>query len=613
MTSTLEQHDFPGAGEAGVNPEKLYTLWSLVTQHHLSDESRIHAILEKSCGLLGVDFSLVGEVVDGRYFIRHVCDAHSRFSPGMEMPLAQTPCQSVVDKRATVFQPDMANDAAMASLAVVSRLNLQVYVGTPIWVEGGLWGVLAFAGVATQGSSLKQEDLAFIELVASWIGLLQTQVEQKAKLEQLALTDEMTGLPNRRAAESRLKEEIARARRHRESFVLGLVDLDHFKLINDRYGHQIGDEVLARFAGIFGWHLRAEDWVARWGGEEFLVCLHMDDMQQAEAVFERLRENVKHQAFETAVGVIHMTLSVGLSQFDLEKGTLNSLLASLDSNLYEAKARGRDRIVSSTQGLGMVQMASLLKAASSENRILAAYQPIVDLRTRRVMADEALARLQTPQGEILNAGKFIEAAEGLNLMAEIDGIVAGLTMSRCARNIAAGALPPSFAHFINLSPQFLARRDLVEKLLGNAQGYCNTCGVEMGPIKPIVFEITERQAIMNLDTLEDDLKFLLDFGFRLALDDFGSGYSSFLYLSRLPISFLKIEGWMIQNMQNNAKALNLVKSLVDFARNQGIVTIAEGVEDEETASHLQDVGVDWAQGYHFGYPELWEQGEFAGK
>jgi EAL domain-containing protein (putative c-di-GMP-specific phosphodiesterase class I) len=135
----------------------------------------------------------------------------------------------------------------------------------------------------------------------------------------------------------------------------------------------------------------------------------------------------------------------------------------------------------------------------------------------------------------------------------------------------------------------------------------------MGPIKPIVFEITERQAIMNLDTLEDDLKFLLDFGFRLALDDFGSGYSSFLYLSRLPISFLKIEGWMIQNMQNNAKALNLVKSLVDFARNQGIVTIAEGVEDEETASHLQDVGVDWAQGYHFGYPELWEQGEFAGK
>lgn len=592
------------AGKTRVNPERLYILWGLATQHHPSDESRIHSILSEACNTLGLDIALVGEVTDGLYRIRHACDTAGRFAPGMELPLAATPCRSVVEERATVFQPDLHRDPVLGGLSVVSQLNLQAYVGTPIWIDGKLWGVLAFAGVAAHESSLKQEDLAFIELVASWLGLLQRQAMQNARLERLALTDEMTGLPNRRAAESRLREEIAHARRHSQSFVLGLVDLDHFKLINDRYGHRVGDEALASFAAVFTEHLRADDWVARWGGEEFLVCLHTEDIKQAEAVFERLREALKHRAFETSVGALHLTLSVGLSQFDLEKSTQDSLLANLDSNLYEAKSRGRDRIVSSKHGLGVLQMASLLKAAASEDRILAAYQPIVDLNKREIVADEALARLQTPEGEILAAASFIDAAEGLNLMADIDSIVAALTMGRCADYLASGGLSPHFAHFINLSPQFLARRDLVERLLVRAQGYCTGCGVDMGPVKPIVFEITERQAIKNLDTLEEDLKYLLDFGFRLALDDFGSGYSSFLYLSRLPISFLKIEGWMIQNMQNNRKALDLIKSVVDFARNQGITTIAEGVEDEETARRLQEVGVDWAQGYHFGYPEL---------
>jgi diguanylate cyclase (GGDEF)-like protein len=596
--------DFPELGETRINPDKLYTLWGLATQHHLSDESRIQAILSESCKALGLEIALVGEISDEQYHIRHAYDAEGRFSPGIDMPLGVTACQRVVERRETVFLPDLSEDPLLGQLSLVSHHNLQVYVGTPIWVDDKIWGVLSFAGMAAPEISYKQEDLVFVELLSSWLGLLQGQALQRARLEKLALTDEMTGLPNRRAAESRLGEEIAHAKRQNRTFVLGLVDLDHFKLVNDRYGHGVGDEVLAQFARVFMEHLRADDWVARWGGEEFLVCLHTDDMEQAEAVFGRLRDAIRQRAFVTSAGAIHLTFSVGLGNFDLEKGTQDSMLANLDSNLYEAKSRGRDRIVTSKKGRGTLQMASLLKAATSENRILAAYQPIVDLNSREIVADEALVRLQTPEGGILPAASFIDAAEGLNLMAEIDNIVASLTMGRCADNLASGVLSSCFAHFINLSPQFLARRDLVEKLLGSAQGYCKTCGVEMGPVKPIVFEITERQAIMNLDTLEQDLRYLLDFGFRLALDDFGSGYSSFLYLSRLPISFLKIEGWMIQNMQNNAKVLDLIKALVEFARNQGITTIAESVEDEDTACRLQEVGVDWAQGYHFGHPKL---------
>lgn len=596
------------AGGADVRSEKLYVLWNIATRRHLTDEERIQAILEESCRVLGVEVALVGELKGGQYSIKYAYDEMGRFAVGMEMPLESTPCQRVVESGSSVFMPDMPDDPAMKLLPVVTLLNLRVYVGTPIWLGSQFWGVLAFAGAQSHGEERTHENLAFIELIASWIGSYLLQARQRENLEKLALTDSLTSLLNRRAAESRLKEEISHARRHGEAFILGLIDLDHFKLINDRYGHAVGDEVLIGFAGALTTDLRMEDWVARWGGEEFIVFLHTGDMDQAERILDRLRSEIGKKAFKTSVGDIHLTLSIGLSRFDPASSTQDSVLADLDNTLYEAKASGRDRIVSDRKSRGILHTATLLKSAVSESRIHAAYQPIYSLQSMQPVADEALARLQTPQGEIIPASGFIEAAEGLGLMAEMDDIVAGQTLLRCARNLASGATSRSHVHFINLSPQFLARRDLVDKLLANAREYCRQCGIEMERVKPVVFEITERQALQNLNTLEHDLKFLLDFGFRLALDDFGSGYSSFVYLARLPISFLKIEGWMVQNILSNGKVLDLVKSLVAFSKNQGIVTIAECVEDEATVRQLQDVGVDWAQGYHFGHPVLdWDR------
>lgn len=590
-----------------VRSEKLYVLWSIATRRHLTDEERIQAILEESCRVLGVEVALVGELKGGQYRIKYAYDELGRFTVGMEMPLAATPCQRVVESGSSVFMPDMPDDPAMKTLPVVTLLNLRVYVGTPIWLGNQFWGVLAFAGAQSHGEERTQENLAFIELIASWIGSYLLQAGQRENLEKLALTDALTSLLNRRAAESRLKEEISHARRQGEAFILGLIDLDHFKLINDRYGHAVGDEVLIGFAEALTADLRVEDWVARWGGEEFIVFLHTGDMDQAERILDRLRSEIGLKAFGTSVGDIHLTLSIGLSRFDPASSSQDSVLADLDNTLYEAKASGRDRIVSDRKSRGILHTATLLKSAVSESRIHAAYQAIYSLESMQPVADEALARLQTPQGEIIPASGFIEAAEGLGLMAEIDDIVASQTLLRCARNLASGTTSRSHVHFINLSPQFLARRGLVDKLLANAREYCRQCGIEMERVKPVVFEITERQALQNLNTLEHDLKILLDFGFRLALDDFGSGYSSFVYLARLPISFLKIEGWMVQNIRSNGKVLDLVKSLVAFSKNQGIVTIAECVEDEATVRQLQDVGVDWAQGYHFGNPVLdWE-------
>jgi diguanylate cyclase (GGDEF)-like protein len=608
MNRTIPSHEPTAPAMMSVGPdvraEKLFVLWSIATRRQLTDEARIQAILEESCRVLGLEVGLVGEVQQGDYLIRYVHDEAGRFLPGMEMPLASTPCQFVAERRCSVFLPDLPQDPLLSVMPVVALMKLQVYAGTPIWVGNQLWGVLAFAGSREVARERTDENVAFVELIASWIGTFMLQARQRDNLERLALTDALTGLPNRRACEARLKEEIAHARRHQAGFVLGLIDLDHFKLVNDRYGHAVGDEVLIGFAQALTGFVRTEDWVARWGGEEFIVCLHTGDLQQADVIMQRLREEIRQRAFVTSVGDIRLTVSVGLSRFDPAASSQDSVLADLDNTLYEAKSRGRDRVVAGRQGRGILHTATLLKTAAGENRILAAYQTIVDLKSMKPVADEALARLQTPEGEIIAAGEFVEAAEGLGLMAEIDSIVANLTMNRCAGNLARGGDATNFAHFINLSPQFLARRDLVEQLVNRAQRYCGECGVEMGPVKPLVIEITERQAILNLDTLAQDLDILLDFGFRLALDDFGSGYSSFLYLSRLPISFLKIEGWMVRNLHTNRKVLDLVRSLVAFSRDQGIITIAECVEDAATVDYLHVVGVDWAQGYYFGRPTL---------
>ncbi|OYZ55938.1 MAG: hypothetical protein B7Y21_13320, partial [Hydrogenophilales bacterium 16-61-112] len=204
---------------------------------------------------------------------------------------------------------------------------------------------------------------------------------------------------------------------------------------------------------------------------------------------------------------------------------------------------------------------------------------------------------------IIEARDFVDMAEGLGLMAEVDRQVARDVMRACVSRMEAGG-SPDFSHFVNVSPQFLARRDLVDELLNHAMNFCQSCNVALGPVKPIVLELTERQHIVSLEKLRADLQPFIEFGFRLALDDFGSGYSSYLYLANLPVGFLKIEGWLVQNMQKDRKVAGIVESLASFARKEGVLTVAEHVEDAETARILRDMGVDFGQGWYFGRPQL---------
>jgi EAL domain-containing protein (putative c-di-GMP-specific phosphodiesterase class I) len=325
-------------------------------------------------------------------------------------------------------------------------------------------------------------------------------------------------------------------------------------------------------------------------------------VEDAANILERLAGQARATPIQTSIGALSLSFSGGVAAFDPLNTEILTMLEEIDHALYRAKSSGRDQISLVAQ-TAVPWNGSMVRQALAEGRLRQASQFIVDLQSGQAIADEALARIETPSGQIIEAKDFVEVAEGLGLMTEIDRQLIRGVMQRCVVRMGDGGAS-DFAHFVNVSPQFLARRDLVEEMLENALSYCQTCGVTLGPVKPIVLELTERQRIVSLDKLRADLQPFIDFGFRLALDDFGSGYSSYLYLAHLPVSFLKIEGWLVSHMRQDRKVAGIVESLANFARKEGMRTVAEHVEDAETARMLADMGVDYGQGWHFGRPQL---------
>lgn len=588
------------AASLHANDERLTKLWRLSVQQGLSDAERIRAMLEMAASVLGMDRVLFAEAGAGTP-LRCVADSSGLMQEGDALHGLESLWQKVSTTGVARHAPDLAIEADSSDLLLSGVGAMRLCSATPVRVGEAISGVLLFLRASSE-PVLGAADHAYMELAAAWLGNALFQSAQLKRLEQLALTDSLTGLPNRRTAEERLQQEAARAQRKGESFALALIDLDYFKLVNDRFGHALGDEVLRQVAQRLQSGLREGDWIARWGGEEFLFFLHDSNAADAVTTLERLAERIRTAPVATSAGSISLTFSAGVSAMGQGGFDLAQALDGIDAALYKAKTNGRDRVCAAP-GAHAVWSGQTLKSALAEGRLKMATQLIVDLQTGEAIADESLARVVSPDGSILEAKDFIEMAEGLGLMPEIDRQIVRLALNRCMKRLGAGA-SPEFSHFVNLSPQFLARRDLVEEMLSHAQAYCQSCGVTLGPVKPIVLELTERQRINNLQALRADLQPFIDFGFRLALDDFGSGYSSFVYLAQLPVTFLKIEGWLVANMRKDRKVAGIVESLAILAQKEGILTVAEQVEDAETSRILQEMGVNYGQGWLFGRPQI---------
>jgi len=458
--------------------------------------------------------------------------------------------------------------------------------------------------------------------VEHWVSVGRDVSERKhaeQEITRLAMEDYLTGLPNRRAAEARLQLEWNRARRTRSPFALALLDIDHFKRVNDQFGHEVGDRTLRHVAQVVKSTLRGGDWVSRWGGEEFVICFHGLDAAGALAAGERMRKHVKASPFPAGPADLEVTVSLGVSVYRPEVDSAAQMLAEADGLLYEAKQGGRDRVLCIGAADGrrgsVVWERSQVQSALQESRVVAAFQPIIDLRSGNQVGVEAFARIIAPDDRVIPASQFLEAAESLHLSAEIDQAIAAHTLNaKVIPGLAPGAatrpaVPARGARaardavhkrmtcFINLSPQFLASAQSVDRLIALASSVGMADSVE----RSFVVEITERQG-GDLASLKANLKPLVDAGFLLALDDFGSGYSSFQYLADLPIQYLKIEGWMVARAVGDSRIRQLLETIVSTAQKFKLTTVAECVEQAGTAKVLRDLGVDWAQGYLYGAP-----------
>lgn len=427
------------------------------------------------------------------------------------------------------------------------------------------------------------------------------QARLKVSLEIMASIDPLTNLLNRREMQEVIDRVYASAKRSTKPLSLILFDLDRFKMLNDNYGHDIGDKILIGISEVAKRTLRTSDWLSRWGGEEFLAILPDTDENGALNIAERLREAVEQFYLELNSQKIKTSASIGIASYPRDGDTPDFLIKAADAALYEAKKTGRNRVVAAKDKREVYSIAAKLSAAIETNKLVPAYQAIVDLKTRRPVAEEALARLIDESGNVIAATEFISAAMELQLTHLIDYQIIKQTMNRCAANIVGGG--PNIAHFVNISADLLLHQDLIQDLFAEAQAACISCGVDLGPTKPLVLEITERQLLGDANAVKAKLAPFIDFGMRLAIDDFGSGYSSFQYLADLPVSFLKIEGSLIQQVKDK-RIRQMVKRISDIAKDLQLTTIAEFVEDADTADILCDLEIDWAQGYFFGRPVL---------
>ena len=375
-----------------------------------------------------------------------------------------------------------------------------------------------------------------------------------------------------------------------------MIDIDNFKIVNDSYGHTFGDRVLQEVSSIVKSSLRRGDLPARYDGDEFAVILPEADGQQAYLAAKRIIDDLKQYSIIVPDGgMVRVTVSIGISLFPTHARTSKELFMMADNMRYRAKASGKDQLAIPTdQDLAevyqMIGEKNIQIMKSIEDRSLIPYfQPIVNVLSGEVEAHEVLMRIQLPE-KVMSAMEFIHIAEGMGVVSKMDYILMEKAFAKASRASYQGLL------FINISPKALILNEFIPRVRSLIKEY------GLDPAK-IVFEITERETVKNLTLLE---RFVLDLKFenyKFAIDDFGSGFSSYQYLKRFPVDFIKVEGDFIRGMAGGGSMdRSIVRSIATLAQGLGIRTVGEYVETEAALQAITDLGLTFAQGYHVGMP-----------
>ncbi|MHB8253311.1 MAG: bifunctional diguanylate cyclase/phosphodiesterase [Acidiferrobacter sp.] len=424
----------------------------------------------------------------------------------------------------------------------------------------------------------------------------------ESRAHYLAHHDILTGLHRRNVIEDAMVQQHALNYAQKRVYSLGLIDLDHFKTINDTYGHAVGDEVLIHVAKILRNAIRLGDWVGRWGGEEFLCLLPDTSAEWALHSMERIRQQLAETPVAIGTRNLRVTASIGTASFPANGDTVVNLMAQVDTALYQAKQQGGNCVRQAGASPSIFLIGGQIEEALADGLIVAATQPIISLGNAAIMADESFARMRLPNGQIVEAVHFIEAAAHLGQLLRIDQTIIGTVMRRCLEQLETGQ--PSILHFVNASAGLLAQTDTLTTLFENTQKQTHSVTPYEDCGRHFVIEITERTMLRDREAVKRHIAPLLDYGFRIALDNFGGGHSSFLCLADFPVSFLKIEQQLTARVVAENRVATIVRDIAKLGHDLDITVIAEGVETAETADVLKDLGIDWGQGYYFARPAL---------
>jgi diguanylate cyclase (GGDEF)-like protein len=470
--------------------------------------------------------------------------------------------------------------------------------------EGQLDARVELSGNAELGSLQRG-----VNHMAAHLQAMQDQMQERvdqatARLVYQASHDMLTGLINRREFEQRLDHALASALQQGREHVLCYMDLDQFKVINDTCGHAAGDELLRQLALLLKGNLRERDTLARLGGDEFALLLENCSISDALEVADLFRAEVQRYRFKWEDRIFSVGMSVGMVAINSDSGSAASLLSAADAACYVAKDRGRNQIhlyesrdSDLTRHRGEMQWINRIQKALEENRLRLLWQ---ELRRVDGMAEpsrhvELLLRMIDEDGSEILPMAFIPAAERYFIMPSLDIWVIEETLKLCGRYLLSDK-PLHCLFAVNLSgaslkdPEF--RRFLLERLRNEPLYGPHLC-----------FEITETAAIGNLAMVNEFIEAMRQFGCKFALDDFGSGLSSFSYLKHLKVDYLKVDGVFVRDMASNAIDRSMVEAIHRIGHQMGLQTVAEYVESEEILDLLRQIGVDYAQGNGIHHPE----------
>ncbi len=436
-------------------------------------------------------------------------------------------------------------------------------------------------------------------------GSREVDILREDALAQIVRTDPLTGLANRLGFQQSLDNEMARALRTRTELSVLVVDLDHFREICNTHGHRAGDEVLVQIAqAIRREVLRGSDVVARLGGDEFSISLPETPAEGAVHVADRILQTLSAHPVVLKSGTeLRITATIGLATAPDHAETTEDLLSAVETAMYEAKARGRNRRLMFDPSFADKD-AQMSRWTEARGRILPGlldgtaeffpyFQPIVDLDSGLVVAHEALARCRTADG-VQSAGEFIASAEHFGLISKIDRTMLHASLDVLIQAHRNGHSASAVS--VNLSALDMQHESLIQEIQDKL--------IESDlPRGSLILEITETAAIHDLEQAQRFISALRELGAKIALDDFGAGYTSLPTLKHLDLDLVKLDISFIRNLDKSPADRKLVKALNEMAHSLGVKTVAEGVETKEIYEIVMDLGVDRAQGYWIARPQ----------